>query len=257
MSTLEVLQQRFCSAIILGGEHEELFIPEIKSLRIAPNDLLKVYRNSIFENLRNALEITFPGVWALLGKECADGVAYAFSKEINNLPNTSVLDYWGGAFPNFLGTLEAISSVPYIKDYARFEWLCHLSVCAKDEAFLSPNILKTLDEEKINHTKFVFHPSVFLFQSSFPLELIKNVAENTDADSFDLQLEQTYVFIGRCERGVMAHFISCSLWKFCTYLENKYSLQEAYDEVLLIDGEFDLADALSFLLSNNFIHSIV
>ena len=51
----------------------------------------------------------------------------------------------------------------------------------------------------------------------------------------------------------MAHFISCSLWKFFTYLENKYSLQEAYDEVILIDGEFDLADALSFLLSNNFI----
>ncbi len=257
MSMLEVLQQKFCSAIIFGGEHEELFVPEIKSLRIAPNDLLKVYRNTIFENLRNALQLTFPGVWSLLGDECANGVAYAFSKEMNNLPNTAVLDDWGGAFPDFLGTLQAISSVPYLKDYAFVEWLCHLSNCAENVSFISLNILKTIDEEKINHIKVIFHPSVFLFQSPFPLDLIKNVAENLDADSFDLQLKPTYMLIGRTGAGVMTHFISRSYWKFFTCLENKYSLQEAYEKVQSEGGEFDLADALSLLLSNNFIHSIV
>jgi len=256
MSTLETLQKKFCSAVILGGEHEELFLPEIKLLRISPNDLLKVYRNGIFENLRNALKLTFTGIWSLLGDECANSIAYAFSKEIKNLPNTSVLDDWGGAFPDFLGTLQAISSLPYLKDYAHFEWLYHLSSCAENVPSLSLDILKTIDEEQADGSRFSFHPSVFLFESTFPIDLINNVVTNPDADSFDLHLKPTYVIIGRSNSRSSVHFISKSYWEFFACLKNKYSLQEAYEEVQSVE-EFDLVRALSLLLSNNFIHSIV
>jgi len=257
MSTLKTLQQKFCSAIIFGGEHEELFLPEIKSSRISPSDLLKIYRNGIFENLCKALQLTFPGVWALLGDECANSIAYAFNKEINNLPNTSVLDDWGGSFPDFLGTLQATSSLPYLEDYARFEWLSHLSNCAENMPSLSLDVLKKINEEEANNIRFSFHPSIFLFQSIFPIDLIKNVAENPNADSFDLSLKPTYVVIGRSNIRSLSYFISKSHWQFFTCLKNKYSLQEAFEEIESTEEEFDLVNALTFLLSNKFIYSIV
>jgi hypothetical protein len=257
MSALKTLQQKFCSAIIFGGEHEELFLPEIKSSRISPGDLLKIYRNGVFENLCKALQLTFPGVWALLGDECANSIAYAFNKEINNLPNTSVLDEWGGAFPDFLGTVQATSSLPYLKDYAHFEWLSHLSNCAENMPSLSLDVLKKINEDEADNIKFSFQPSVFLFQSIFPIDLIKNVAENPNADSFDLSLKSTYIIIGRSNERSLSYFISESYWKFFTCLKNKYSLQEAFEKVASAEEEFDLTNALTFLLSNKFIHSII
>ena len=95
-----------------------------------------------------------------------------------------------------------------------------------------------------------------LFRSTFPIDLINNVVTNPDADSFDLHLKPTYVIIGRSNSRSSVHFISKSYWEFFACLKNKYSLQEAYEEVQSVE-EFDLVRALSLLLSNNFIHSIV
>ncbi|HFE6167594.1 TPA: DNA-binding domain-containing protein, partial [Legionella pneumophila] len=42
---------------------------------------LDVYRQTIFENMINALRITYPGVWKLIGNECANSVAYTYCKK--------------------------------------------------------------------------------------------------------------------------------------------------------------------------------
>jgi hypothetical protein len=252
---LKDIQTQFYSTIMDNAESSLSTI--IKPSRFNTEECLKVYRLNIFENLRKALEVTFPGVWKLLGDECANGLSYIFVRDIKNFPNTSVLDEWGESFPDFLSSHSSTKSLPYLRDYAYFEWLKHLSYFAEDMPYLSSQILETISEEIIDNIKFVFHPSVFLLKTDFPLDSIEVIIENPNSPSINLNKKLTYAIIGRCFDEVKTQWISESYWKFFNLLKNGCALRESYEGVLDSNADFNLTEALIFLLGRNYIQSII
>lgn len=127
MQDLDTIQKTFLQSILEKNLADLSFIKSSY-----PAERLDIYRQTIFENIRNSLAITFPGIWKLLGEECANSAAYAFSKHQHNLPISGCLDDFGENFPKFLGVQKELQALPYLKDYAYFEWLKHQSYMAKD-----------------------------------------------------------------------------------------------------------------------------
>ena len=71
MPSLEMIQENLLKSIF-GGKGTLDFIKANGS--ITAKQRLGVHQDTIFENFVTALEITYPGVWRLIGSDCARGV---------------------------------------------------------------------------------------------------------------------------------------------------------------------------------------
>ncbi len=215
-----------------------------------------IYRQTLFENLRHALAITFPGIWILLGEECANSVAYAFIKQSSNLPTTGCLDDWGYELVNFFETITELKQLPYLKDVAIVEWYKHQSYIAADTSCVEITELQRFSESEINELQFQFHPSVFLFQSRYPLQHIFNVIEDLNAPTIDLNLKTTYALILRNEYDVEKIWLQQQQWLFLNALKQGKKLSEVFEDVLSIDQDFDLTQMIYFMFEKKLISAV-
>lgn len=123
---------------------------------------LAIYRNTIYANLKRTLKIIYPGIWSLIGDNCADQLAMMYCSDQANCPNSGCLDDWGKDFPDFIKTVEALQTLPYLSDYAEYEW-------NKQLAYLGV----PTDQEILLHSKY-------------PLQKIEYLIENPDSANVDL-----------------------------------------------------------------------
>ena len=252
MATLEYTQQCFLQAI---------FNPKIASVDFIasnyPMERLKVYRATIFENLRNSLALTFPGIWTLLGHDCANSVAYAFANNPENMPKTGCLDDWGNAFPDFLASQLELQHLPYLKDYAQYEWLKHLAYGAAHANTITAENLEKIPEEKIEEIRFLFLPSVFLLTAQFPIHRIQDIIEQPDAPAIDLQHEITTAIIARPKGQILTLFVSQDLGLFFKYLHDGQTLGQATAQTSIPYPDFDLSTAIHLLLKHSLIQEVL
>lgn len=155
MRDFELTQEMFKRSILQLDSIDTSFI---KSSH--PAERLNIYRQTILENIRNSLSITFPGIWILLGEECANNVAFAFCKNEYNLPISGCLDDFGKNFPDFIEAQKEFNALPYLKDYGRFEWLQHQSYRAKYLESISTSELENISADKIEEIGFSLIPSI-------------------------------------------------------------------------------------------------
>lgn len=210
-----------------------------------------IYRQTLFENLRHALELTYPGIWKLLGEECANSVAYHFIKQTQNLPISGCLDDWGAEFGCFLATIPELKSLPYLKDVAIFEWYKHQSDLALDAATVELRVLQQFSDNELNDLKFKFHSSVFLLQSLYPLQKILDVIENPDKPGFNLNKENNYVVIVRIDYQVEVFWLEQKQWQFLNDLKQGKTLSEA------CNNEFDLSQMIYFMFDKKMVSQVL
>ncbi|HAU2525121.1 TPA: DUF2063 domain-containing protein [Legionella pneumophila] len=220
-----------------------------------------IYRNTILQNLRHSLEMTFPAIWKLVGKGCADGLALHFIQDKNNLPTTNCLDDCGEKFPLFLKNNPTVSHLLYLKNIAEIEWLKHLSYCSRDCLVFDPQKLQKHLNDRVEKLILLFNPSVFLYSSSYYLKNIFDLIENpTETGSIDFQQIPSYAVISRQKNQTVIHWITHDLFHFLCHIKAGASLGFAYENTLENNPDFDLLTALQFLLRNelledSFIHS--
>ena len=222
-----------------------------------PQERFDVYRQTVFENMINALRITYPGVWKLLGEICANSVANSYCKTAKNLPKTGCLDDFGGNFPEFLSTLKQLSKLPYLKDYANYEWFKHLSYMAEDSKSISPSDLINISEDEMDYVKFHFCPSVHIFQSKYPLFDIHEIVEDTSAKAITLKSEAAYGVIGRKKNEIHTYWTAEDVWLFIKKLFEGATLLKSTEYVQRINHNFDLSSAVSFVLQAELVDNIM
>ncbi len=217
-----------------------------------------IYRQTIFENMRNALQITFPGIWSLLGEECANNVAFAYCTQEDNLPKTGCLDDFGGEFPDFLLTIKQLQSLPYLRDYAYYEWLRHQAYGAEESQSFSILELQNVPQEEIDNIKFCFVPACFLFSSQFPIDAIEKIATGESGQMINLSDAQAAYGIVTRRQGVMQTlWIEEVLWRFIKYLSAGYCLSDSTQYAQSLNQNFDLTAAIAFLIQSQLIHKII
>lgn len=222
-----------------------------------PQERFDIYRQTIFDNMINALRITYPGIWKLLGVDCANAVAYGYSHIEKNLSKTGCLDDFGGDFPAFLSTLEQLSGLPYLEDYAHYEWLKHLAYIDADSKPIDPSDLMNISEDEIDHITFHFCPSSHLFHSKYPLFDIYEVVENIDTKEVKLEQKKSYGVISRQENEIHTYWIREDNWYFIKKLFEGLSLLESAEYAQTINNNFDLSSAIAFVLQAQLVNNIV
>lgn len=241
MSLLEQTQKKFYQAIF----DKKTSLDFIHSKN--PENRLAIYRSNIFENLRNRIATIFPGIWILLGDDCANSAALAFVKNPDNKIK---------AFPDFLSEQAALAHLPYLKDYARYEWLLYKSLRAPCVQAINPNLLETIPEEKLARLRFVFLPSVFLYTAQFSLEQIKTIIDNPEASAINLKQERMTVLIAKPKKHVFTLFIKSDMGLFFTYLSQGKTLGETTEQISAQHPDFDLTQAMHILLKYKLIMEI-
>lgn len=251
MENLNVIQNSFYDALF---NKQDRVLATIKS--DFSDDRLNIYRQTLLENLRNALQITYPGLWALLGQECADSAAYTFCHETINLPTSGNLDEWGKNFPDFLAKQPELLALPYLKEYGDYEWLKHLAYGQLENSFITYADLSNLTEMDLLNCTLRFHPTVYLIQSDFPLDKIQQIIEQPQASHFDLHKSTTYALIARPEEGVITYWVNSDNFLFFQNIVKKISLSDCIENTENKHPNFSIIKAIDFLMVNKLISTI-
>lgn len=253
---LRALQEHFFKSITSGNAAQVLSF--IKPSHITEDARFKVYRNTAVENLHNSLKTTFPGIWQLIGEECARGVARAFTMDIKNLPTSGSIDDWGKDFPKFLSTLPELSDLKYLEDYASFEWLQHLSFCAGDAEIFDATELQKVPGDMIEKVKFSFHPSVFFLRSEYPLDQIYEMLEDLASSISKINLNDgpSHTILNRISNHTNMLWVTCDYFDLASLLSKGNNLGEAIVATQVSNPEFDFAQGLGFILNKGLVSSI-
>lgn len=247
MHNLEAIQKKIQQSILKQDLDD---LSYIKSAY--PAERLSIYRQTILENICNALSITFPGIWKLLGEECANSAAYAFCEDKQNLPISGCLDDFGEGFIEFLSLQKEFNALPYLKDYGSFEWLRHQSYRAPHSPAISISELEAILANKLEKIGLSLIPSVFIFTAKFPIDKIQKIIEDSSEKSLNLTNKKIYAVIARPQLEVLVFWITESLWQFIEFLMqglNLYKITEKMDNL-------NLTEAMHFLLQHQLISKI-
>lgn len=217
-------------------------------------DRFSIYRNTVIENLRHALALTFPDTWKILGTACADSVARTFILKEKSLPMTGCLDDWGADFPQYLAKIETLRELPYIKDIATIEWYRHRSYCAANTKPLTMRKLKKTLQGDMEKLQFIFRPCVFLHPSNYCLQPIINLLTTPHAThTITAEAKPSFALITRNNNTIQIKWLSYELFKLLFLLHHQQPLLQAYASVLDESPHFDLTQAIDFMIEQKLI----
>ncbi|KAF8818536.1 HvfC/BufC N-terminal domain-containing protein [Rickettsia endosymbiont of Cardiosporidium cionae] len=220
-----------------------------------PKERINIYRNNILSNLKHVLSITYPGVWKLLGEDCADNVANLFLKNIDHFPESACLDDWGKKFPDFLETIQELQDINYLKEYAIYEWLKHEVNIAPENNSIN---LSTVDKDKftlkmIDKVQIQLVKSYRLYLFKFPVYEIENSIFSESQEIVTLTSKNSYLLLNKNSGKLTISNILPEIFHLVQMLENQISLVHALDLVIKQYPKCNVKNLLFYLLHKELI----
>ena len=260
-SLLEV--QRAWRAGIAGGDFAAA-LPLLVADAIAPEDRLGIYRNTAASTLVNALQLAYPAVRKLVGGEFFEGTARAFLAK--HWADTTWLDEYGEAFPDFLRTFEPLRAHPplaaYLPDVAALECAVNHALHAPDAPALDLRTLAALPPEEVQRLRLDPQPSIGFVRTATPADAIWNAVLADDEDAMraiDLDEGPVHLLVqwrigvdddGDADEGgdgARLHLerMDEARWRFARALCSGTCLREALAESAAFDADFAAEAALA------------
>jgi hypothetical protein len=195
-----------------------------------PAERLDVYRNTFVSVLTNALRVSFPAVYRLVGGEFFEAAAENFIDA--KPPRCAYLNAYGAGFAEFLAQFPAVAELPYLADVARLEWAVNGALHAQDVAPLDPEALAEIAAVLPEQVTFVAHPSVTCLRLDYPARAIwQAVLAEDDAalGAIDLSSGPEWLLVERDANGVEVSALAECEWRFAHALCAGESLAAAID----------------------------
>jgi hypothetical protein len=252
MISLANTQQQLRDALLLNKEG---LLQSIHEKFIPSSERFKAYKLNVFKTLTRHLQKTFPSVWELMGDEWFTSLSYDY---IETFPPTSgTLNEWGESFANFLSTFDPAKHLSYLKDIAYLDWIKHNSYYAKNAVPLDLTRLQLIASQDIEALLFTFHPSFYLFQSSYPIDqIIKVMEKNHHNNLVDIKAGSCFSVVCRPFQKVEISWISQSTHTFLGTLQQGSTLSNAHMCAQYIDRNFDVEENLVFAFRHNLLVDI-
>src|SRR5215831_11992207 len=138
MQRLSEIQAHFRDVIVHGGTSG---IPDAFIGGRHPARRLAIHQRNYQVSLTDALLTKFPGTQWLLGTRFLTEVAGRFIREYP--PRVPCIAEYGSDFPDFLG--QYASQLPYVRDFARFEWFVGKAAIAVDHPAVDLKAFSQID----------------------------------------------------------------------------------------------------------------
>ncbi|MBK8174759.1 MAG: putative DNA-binding domain-containing protein [Rhodospirillales bacterium] len=208
---LHEIQQAFGAAIFADDAR---VAEHVVADGIAAVDRLRVYRNTAFSVLTDALRLTYPAVDRLVGTAFFDGAAAAFIRQ--HPPKGAYLTEYGAAFADFLAAFPPAAEIGYLPDVARFEWALNIAANAPDARSLDPAILATFNAAEHDDVRFTPHPSLGLPHLDHPADAIADAVlagDEVAMAAVDPSSGPVWLVVHRGPEGVEARRLTEAEWR--------------------------------------------
>lgn len=224
--------------------------------QILPNHQARfdVHRNNVSHARIETLRSIFPVVQQLVGQEFFTALARAF---IEHAPPTSPLLFrYGGDFADFVSGFPPASSVPYLCDIARIEWLRLQAYHAEDADPLGLVALAEVPPDELPALQLGLHPSLGIVRSRWPVFSIwANSLDPNEEYLVDMDDAQS-VLVLRVDLQVQTMPMSDAAARFLNELVHGARLGAAAETTHASVPGFDLGEQLAALFQNNAVVSL-
>ena len=221
---LHKLQTNFLKGIYDTSYESEVYNFIQESGHKTAEDLLAIYRGSIFGGLKKALSETFPVTKELVGEEFFNMMLGQFIKE--HPCKVQDLNDYGESLPIFIQNLRQAKSVPYLAAVSELEWFYNICLNSEIENNNLDN-LSLLREEQQENIKFNFPNGASLLCAIYPVDLIWNAHVNSIEKKIDLKGESVYLIIIKNGTDVEIHRLSEKQFCFLNKIKNETSFANA------------------------------
>lgn len=252
--TLEKLQENFILKLL--NKTNDFDLSELsQEASAAIEGRIDVHRQTIIENLVNAIQIIYPGIWKLLGNDCAKGVALSYIHEMKYLPNNGMMEDYGREFPLYLATFPSTKNLSYIQDFATYEWYKSECYHAKFTQGISFTDLQSLSEEELDKSQFIFNDTIRFFSTIHAVDDIQDMLNNPELEFISQQASKYFFIINQNKGKVITNRVDKDLYQFLYALYSGKSFGNISDEY--VDREdIDLAQFIEFIVINHLVKQI-
>ncbi len=178
MPSLPELQRRVMDALL--GASSDAAAALVAGPADAAPARLNVYRNTVSSNFTESLRSSFPAIRRLVGEDYFRQTARQFQQR--HPSRSGDLQHVGEFFPDFLAELHAADDYRYLADVARLEWRVQGALLAADRPPLDLARLAAVEPAAYDALRFELHPSLRLFESSYPAQRIWDANVNSDTE---------------------------------------------------------------------------
>ena len=217
MRSLHDLQRRFATGML--AEPDSGLCDEIVSNGFTATERLRIYRNTFYSTLTQALRIAYPALERLVGREFFDAAAAQFIRA--HAPADAYLNDYGQGFADFVAELPSAHGCPYLPDVARFERALSIAANAPDVPALTAEALAAVDPAQHPSLAFEPHPSLSLLALEFPADTIADAVMSGDdaaIGTLDVQPTALRVVVHRGPDGVEAQRLGEEEYAFVSRL---------------------------------------
>lgn len=236
---LEGIQQEFIHYL----QSEELLSGGLLGQQEFSTFGLKSYLRNFREAVRSALSKQYPGVWQLVGEECARALSYSYCKSGKAFGSTGSIEFCTMNFPPYLQQVNAQHQLPYLSDYAQFELICDQLKAGKSVPRVAPPTALTEEtlSEPITGARYIR-----VFASPYNIYDIWRMLNNA-IDVVENITAQCYMLLYRTNQGLVIEQISSLEHELFKALGRGQPLGEAMSQF-----SEDEAEALACALSKLF-----
>lgn len=166
MPRLADTQREFSHAVLSG----DLPRADFSKGKVSAAAALQVHRSTVMGALTNTLRLSFPTVNILVGENFFDQAACAFVE--SRPPKAACLSGYGAGFAAFLRDYDPATSLPYLGDVAKLDWMV-------DRVLLEPLSARrfALDDA----VSFELPASLTVLHLETPADLIKSSMDDDAA----------------------------------------------------------------------------
>lgn len=195
---------------------------------LPPEARLNLYRNTFIGTLTNALRLSYPAVYRLVGAEFFEAAAARFVAA--QPPKGAYLNEYGETFAAFLADFPPAAGLAYLPGVARLEWAVNRALHALDLPGL--DLARVAAVHPANHGRISFtpHPSVGLVRDDAPIDRIWRAVLDQDEEAMaaiDLAAGPVWLLVERGPRGIEVSRMDSSSWRYAERLFGGHAIDTA------------------------------
>ena len=220
-------------------------------------DRFNVYRNNIAMSLIDALASTFAVTRQLVGTDFFRAMARIHVAE--SLPESPILSRYGNDFPDFISRFPHASSLPYLADVARLEYLRVQAYHAADATALTAATFQPLlaDPARLAATQMTLHPACRWLRSEHPVFSLW-AAHQAEGDLSHIEMSKAEdVLVIRPSFDVQVIALPPGSVEFLDALSSGESLSTAIERINRAGIEFDLSRQLAGLIEHGLVVELI
>jgi hypothetical protein len=252
MRTLAEIQLGFRNAVIDGDTNQ---LAHVLTGGQRPEKRLTVHQHNYETSLVDALLVKFPATGWLIGTPFLEEGARKFVRE--HSPEAPCIAEYGASFPDFLSRCAGAERIPYLRDFSELEWHIGQLAVAVEFAPTSGDAFAGIPPDALPNLRLTLQPGLRYLHVSWPVdELMKLYLTETASEQLELAPADVWLELRGARGAFQFNRVDPPDFMFRKCISQGWSIGEAAERTLDVDGNFDPGQALTALIANGLVIAV-